>query len=317
MTFIWKKVLYLLLVVFAVSLCSFVLVDQLPADIAYELAGADATLEDVEAIRKELGLDDPVAVRYARWLGGVVQGKLGISLHNQQPVLQTLLARLPVTLELLLLAQFFAVLLAVPTAIFAAYRAESKADRALGMLAFGFISIPNFAMAMLLILVFSLTFGWFPATGFTPFFENPWQNLRGLLLPALAISLAEWVPLMRVLRSDMINTLQEDYILLAKAQGLSTGRILFRHALRPSSFTFITLFGLQVGRLIGGALIIETVFALPGLGRLMVEAIFSQDSTVVQGCVLFITSGYLLINFFIDISYGLLDPRVSVGRRHG
>ena len=317
MAFLSKKILYLLLVAFMVSLASFLLVDRLPADIAYELAGFDASVADVAAIRAELGLDDPVTIRYGRWLVGVLRGDLGISLHNREPVRQALAARLPVTLELLLLAQLLAVLLAVPAGIFCAWRAESRTDRILNALAFGSLSVPNFVMAMLLILVFAITLGWFPATGFTPFATHPWRNLQGMLLPALAIALAEWVPLMRALRGDMIQTLQEDYILLARAQGLSTGRILFRHALRPSSFTFVTVFGLQVGRLLGGALIVETVFALPGIGRLLVQAIFAQDSTVIQGCVLLITCGYLLVNVLVDLGYGLLDPRLSLRGRHG
>lgn len=315
--FILKKLLHLLLVIFIVSVLSFLLVDLLPADVAYELAGYDTTLEEVEALREQLGLNDPVVLRYWRWLGGVVQGDLGVSLLNREPVWQAIISRLPVTLELLLLAQTFALLLAIPAGMFAAYKADTNSDRVLGSIAFGLVSIPSFAIAMLLIFIFSLQLKWLPATGYTPLSDGLWFNLKGFILPALAIALAEWVPLMRVLRSDMITTLQEDYILLAKSQGLPTRRILFRHALRPSCFTLLTIFGLQVGHLIGGALIIETVFALPGIGRLMIGAIFAQDSTIVQGCVLFIATGYLLINFLVDLGYRLLDPRIRSERSHG
>jgi peptide/nickel transport system permease protein len=317
MTFLRKKIAHLVLVVFVVSIFSFLLVDLLPADVAYELAGYDATLEEVESLREQLGLNDPIIMRYGRWLGGVFQGDLGVSLLNREPVWQAITARLPVTLELLFITQIFALLLAIPAGIFAAHRAETRSDRALGSIGFGLISIPSFAMAMLLIFLFSLQLKWLPATGYTPLSAGLWQNLEGFILPALAIALAEWVPLMRVLRSDMITTLQEDYILLAKSQGLPTRRILFRHALRPSCFTLLTIFGLQVGHLIGGALIIETVFALPGIGRLMIGAIFAQDSTIVQGCVLFITTGYLVINFLIDLGYRLLDPRIGSEQTHG
>ena len=317
MIFLRKKIVHLLLVVFVVSVFSFLLVDLLPADVAYELAGYDATLEEVESLREQLGLNDPIIMRYGRWLGGVFQGDLGVSLLNREPVWQAIMARLPVTLELLFIAQIFALLLAIPAGIFAAHRAESRSDRTLSSIAFGLISIPSFAMAMLLIFFFSLQLKWLPATGYTPLSAGLWSNLKGFILPALAIALAEWVPLMRVLRSDMITTLQEDYILLAKSQGLPTHRILFRHALRPSCFTLLTIFGLQVGHLIGGALIIETVFALPGIGRLMIGAIFAQDSTIVQGCVLFITTGYLLINFLVDLGYRLLDPRIGSEQTHG
>lgn len=317
MMFLWKKILHLLLVVFIVSILSFLLVDLLPADVAYELAGFDTTLEEVEELREQLGLNDPVVMRYGRWLAGVFQGDLGVSLLNREPVWHAIVARLPVTLELLLLAQLIALLLAIPAGMFAAYNAESSSDHVLGITAFGLVSIPGFAMAILLIFIFSLQLKWFPATGYVPLAEGLWPNLRGFILPALAIALAEWVPLMRVLRSDMITTLQEDYILLARSQGLPTRRILLRHALRPSCFTLLTIFGLQVGHLIGGALIVETVFALPGIGRLMVEAIFAQDSTVIQGCVLFIATGYLLVNFIVDIGYSVLDPRIRAERTHG
>jgi len=317
MTFLRKKIVHLVLVVFVVSVFSFLLVDLLPADVAYDLAGYDATVEEIENLREQLGLNDPIIMRYGRWLGGVFQGDLGVSLLNREPVWQAITARLPVTLELIFLAQIFALLLAIPAGVFAAHRAETKSDRTLGSIAFGLISIPSFAMAMLLILIFSLQLKWFPATGYIPLSAGFWPNLKGFILPALAIALAEWVPLMRVLRSDMITTLQEDYILLARSQGLPTLRILLRHALKPSCFTLLTIFGLQVGHLIGGALIIETVFALPGIGRLMIGAIFAQDSTIVQGCVLFITTGYLLINFLVDIGYRLLDPRIGSERSHG
>lgn len=309
--------LHLLLVTFIVSVLSFLLVDLLPADVAYELAGEDLSLQEVEGLREQLGLNDPVVMRYGRWLAGVFQGDLGVSLLNHEPVWEAIRARLPVTLELLVLAQIFALLLAIPAGIFAAYRAETKSDHALGALAFGLVSIPSFAMAMLLILLFSLQLKWLPATGFTPLEDGVWLNMKGFILPAFAIALAEWVPLMRVLRSDMIMTLQEDYILLAKSQGLPTRRILLRHALRPSSFTLLTIFGLQVGHLIGGALIVEMVFALPGIGRLMISSIFAQDSTMIQGCVLFISIGYLLVNFLVDLGYRWLDPRLRQERFHG
>jgi peptide/nickel transport system permease protein len=317
MTFLQKKIAHLVLVVFVVSVFSFLLVDLLPADVAYDLAGYDATVGEIEVLREQLGLNDPIIMRYGRWLGGVFQGDLGVSLLNREPVWQAITARLPVTLELLFLAQTFALLLAIPAGIYAAHRAETRSDRTLGTIAFGLISIPSFAMAMLLIFIFSLQLKWLPATGYTPLSAGLWLNLKGFILPALAIALAEWVPLMRVLRTDMITTLKEDYILLARSQGLPTRRILLRHALRPSCFTLLTIFGLQVGHLIGGALIIETVFALPGIGRLMIGAIFAQDSTIVQGCVLFIATGYLLINFLVDLGYRLLDPRIGSEQNHG
>jgi peptide/nickel transport system permease protein len=172
-------------------------------------------------------------------------------------------------------------------------------------------------MAMGLVFVFALKLKWLPATGYTPFSEGLWANLKGFLLPALSIALVEWVVLMRVLRSDLIATLKEDFILLARCKGLPTWRILLVHALRPSCFTFITVLGMQTASMIGGAVIIETVFALPGVGRLLVSAIFAQDYPVVQGAVLLISVAYVLINFLVDLCYALLDPRVRTGVADG
>jgi peptide/nickel transport system permease protein len=310
MRFLVGKFLHLLAVVFAVTALTFVMLNLLPTSIAHEIAGQSATAGDVAALREQLGLNDPILVRYGKWLSGAVRGDLGSSLVTRQPVTKTIASHLPVTLELLLLSQLFALLLAVPIGIVSAWRADSKTDRLFGTIGFGLVSIPNFALAILLIFFFSLRLKWLPATGYIAFNESIWLNLKGFVLPALSIALVEWVTLMRVLRSDMIATLQEDYILLARAKGLPPWRILIRHALRPSCFSLITLCGLHIGNLIGGAVIIEQLFALPGVGRLLLTSIFAQDFPMVQGCVLLIAVGYVTVNFLVDASYGLLDPRV-------
>ncbi|RNC66643.1 MAG: ABC transporter permease [Desulfuromonadales bacterium] len=310
MGFFWGKFVHLVVVVLAVTAVTFVMLDLLPADVAHEVAGQSATSRDVAAVRQELGLNDSVAARYGRWLAGAARGDLGTSLVTRQPVGEAIASHLPVTLELLLLAQLFALALAIPAGIVSAWRAESPIDRALGSAAFGLISVPSFALAIVLIYFFSLRLKWFPAIGFTPLSEGAWPNIRGMILPAVSVALVEFASLMRVLRGDMIATLREEFILFARAKGLPTWRILLRHALRPSSFTMLTLLGLHIGNLIGGAVIIETIFALPGIGRLLVSSIFSQDYPMVQGCVLIITVGYVAVNFLVDICYGLLDPRV-------
>jgi peptide/nickel transport system permease protein len=304
------KLLHLLVVVFAVTALTFVMLDLLPVSIAHHIAGQGATAAEVAAIREQHGLNDPLALRYGRWLGGVLHGDLGNSLSTGEPIGAAIRSHLPVTLELLLLAQLMALVLALPAGIVCAWRPEKTLDRLLGTLGFALSSIPSFALAILLIFFFSLRLKWFPATGYTPVSAGLWANLRGLLLPAASIALIEWVLLMRVLRGDLIATLQEDYILLARAKGLPTASILLRHALRPSCFSLITLLGIQVGNLIGGAVIIENLFALPGVGRLLLSGIFAQDFPVVQGCVLFIAVGYVAINFLVDACYGLLDPRL-------
>ncbi|HBG05960.1 MAG: peptide ABC transporter [Geobacteraceae bacterium GWC2_58_44] len=314
MNLVWKKLLHLLVVVLAVTVLTFVLTDRLPADIAAEIAGHGASAAELAEVRERLGLNRPVLTRYAEWIMGACRGEFGKSLATEQPVSGALASHLPVTLELLALSQLFALLLAVPAAIVCAWRSGSLIDRATGTLAFGCASLPNYALAMGLVFLFALRLKLLPATGYTPLTAGMLANLKGFLLPALSIALVEWVTLMRVLRSDLIATLKEDFILLARCKGLPSWRILLVHALRPSCFTFITVLGMQTASLIGGAVIIETVFSLPGIGRLLVTAIFAQDFPVIQGAVLLITVCYVLVNFLVDLCYGMLDPRV---RREG
>lgn len=314
---IGKKLIHLLLVVLAVTLLTFVMTDRLPADVAVSVAGAGASEADLAQVRERLGLNRPVIVRYAAWMGGICRGDFGRSLTTEQPVAASLRSHLPVTLELVLLSQLFALLLSLPAAIASAWRPGSLLDRATGTIAFGCAALPNYAMAIGLVLLCALKLKLLPATGYTPLSEGVGANLKGFLLPAVAIALVEWVTLMRVLRSDLIATLKEDFILLARCKGLSDLRILLVHALRPSLFTFITVFGMQTASLIGGAVIIETIFALPGIGRLLVTAIFAQDFPVIQGAVFLITTAYVCINFLVDLGYSLLDPRVRTGAADG
>jgi peptide/nickel transport system permease protein len=317
MQLVSKKLLHLLLVVLAVTLLTFVMTDQLPADIAVEIAGHGADASELAEVREHLGLNRPVLVRYAAWMGGVCRGEFGKSLATEQPVIHALRSHLPVTLELLVLSQLFALLLALPAGIVTAWRSGSLLDRITGTVAFGCASLPNYAMAMGLVFLCALKFKLLPATGYTPLSAGIVANLKGFLLPALSIALVEWVTLMRVLRSDLIATLKEDFILLARCKGLPAWRILLVHALRPSCFTFITVLGMQTASLIGGAVIIETIFALPGVGRLLVTAIFAQDYPVVQAAVLLISVSYVCINFLVDLCYALLDPRVRKGVANG
>jgi len=317
MKFLGKKFLRLIAVVLAVTALTFLMVNFLPGDVAYEIAGPDAALEDVKAIQEELGLNKNIFLRYVNWLGCVVSGDLGTSFRTHRPVLQEILSRLPVTIELLILSQILALALASPSGIISGYKAQTGVDKALSSTAFAMISIPIFVLALVLIFVFALKLKWLPATGYTPISDGLWLNLRGFILPALSIALVEWIPLMRVLRSDMIATLKEDFILMARSKGLPVSHVLFRHALRPSSFTLITILGIQIGHLIGGALIVEIIFALPGIGRLFVSSIFARDFYMVQGCVLFIAVAYVIINFVVDVLYSVLDPRIRLEEQNG
>jgi peptide/nickel transport system permease protein len=311
--FVARRLLYLVPVLLAVSLLTFLIASLLPGDLAYVILGDQATPENVAALRHDMGLDQPLPWRYLGWLGHVLQGDLGRSFRTGQTVLQAVSERLPVSIELMLLAETIGLLIGVPLAIACATRAGSAFDRFVTGAAFGMLSVPTFLSAILLIYLFAVELHLLPATGYVPFAEDPFGNLRFFILPALTLALAEWPGIMRVLRSDMIATLQEDYIALARAKGLKSSRILFVHALKPSSLTLVTVTGINIGRLIGGAVIVESVFALPGLGRLLVSAIYTRDLIILQGAVLLVAAGFVVVNFIVDMLYAVLDPRI----RHG
>ena len=311
--FVARKLFYLLPVLLAVSLLTFLIASLLPGDLAYTILGDQATPEKVEALRRDMGLDQPILWRYLGWLGHVLQGEFGRSFRTGQTVLQAVAERLPISLELMLLAQLGALAIGIPLAIACAVRSGSAFDRFITGSAFGMLSVPTFLSAILLIYLFAVELRWLPATGYVPFGEDPIGNLRCFLLPALTLALGEWPVLMRVLRSDMIATLQEDYIMMARAKGLKPSRILLVHALKPSSLTLVTVTGINIGRLIGGTVIVESIFALPGIGRLLIGAISTRDLIVLQGVVLIVAFGYVMMNFIVDMLYAVLDPRI----RHG
>jgi peptide/nickel transport system permease protein len=312
--FIARRLLYLLPVLIAVSLLTFSIASLLPGDLALTILADQATPENLAALRADMGLDQPVWQRYFTWLGHVLQGDFGRSFRTGQTVLQAVAERLPVSLELMVLAQIGALAIGVPLAIACAVRSGGPFDRFMTGSAFAMLSVPTFLSAILLIYLFAVELGWLPATGYIPFAEDPLANLRFMVLPALTLALAEWPGIMRILRSDMIATLQEDYIAMARAKGLKASRILFVHALKPSSLTLITITGINIGRLIGGALIVETIFALPGIGRLLVGAIYARDFIILQGVVLFVAAGFVMVNFIVDMLYAVLDPRIRHGR---
>jgi peptide/nickel transport system permease protein len=312
--FVGRRLVYLLPVLFAVTLLTFLIASLLPGDLAYTILGDQATPEKVAALRAQMGLDLPIWQRYLLWLWDVLHGDLGRSFRTGETVLAAVTDRLPVSLELMVLAEVMGLLIAIPLAILCAVKSGSALDRFLTGLAFGKLSLPPFLVAILLIYLFAVELNLLPATGWVPFAEDPAANLRSFVLPALTLAFAEWPVLMRVLRSDMIATLQEDYIAMAKAKGLRPARILLVHALKPSSLTLVTVTGINIGRLIGGALIIETIFAIPGIGRLLVGAIYARDFIILQGVVLFVAVGFVLINFVVDMLYAVLDPRIRHGR---
>jgi peptide/nickel transport system permease protein len=310
MRFLGLRLLQLVPVVLLVSLGTAALLDLLPGDPAIAILGENATPETIAAVRADLHLDDSFLSRYGTWLGDAVQGDLGSSIRTNRPVTDEFLERLPVTLQLALMAQFFAIVFSVPLGMYAAYRAGKPSDRITSTAAFAFVSLPPFVLAVFLVALFATKWEVFPVTGWERISDDLSENLRHAFLPAITLALAELAVYTQLLRSDMVTTLEEDFVLAARAKGLTTSRILFRHALRPSSFSLITLAGVNLGRLIGGTVVIEFFFSLPGVGQLIVQSIPNKDLPVIQGSVLILATGYLLLNTLVDLSYSVLDPRV-------
>ncbi|TDD49815.1 ABC transporter permease [Nonomuraea terrae] len=307
---ILHRLVRLVVVLLVVTFLSYALLNLLPGDPVTQILGMSATEESREQLRRELGLDQPLFVRYLDWLGGLLTGDFGESYITRMSVGAELAERLPVTLELLIAAEIVALGLAVPLGVAAARRAGRALDQALTALSFALLSTPVFVLGVLLILIFAVTWNVLPATGWTSLSVDLGWNLTSVILPAITLGCGQLAVYARLLRTDLIATLQEDYIILARARGLSPRRIMWRHALRPSAISLITAIGLNMGALIGGTVIIETLFGLPGIGRLIVDSIFSRDYLTVQGGVVLISVGYVLVNFAVDVVYAAVDPRI-------
>jgi peptide/nickel transport system permease protein len=305
------KLLRLLAVVLIVSFLTFSLTKLLPGDPVNVILGSQASNQDARAaVEKDLGLDKPFVSQYTSYLGNAVQGDLGRSYTSKFETTTLLGQKLPATLELMLLAQGLSLLISIPLAMYSAYRANSRADKAITTTAFGLISLPNYALAVGLVWLFALQLDWFPAVGFTSISEGLGENLKSIALPVAALTAGLTAVYTRLLRSDLIATLQEDFVLMARSKGLPTWHILLRHALRPSSFSLLTVFAINFGTLIGGSVIVEQFFVIPGVGSLAIESILKRDYLVVQGVVLLIATAFVLVNFVVDILYSVLDPRV-------
>ncbi|MFB6590749.1 ABC transporter permease [Streptomyces diastaticus] len=305
------RALELLVVLFIASIGVFSLVVLMPGDPAVDILGAGRAPSEYAALRTELGLDQPLATRYFDWLGGALTGDLGRSVvPPRSDVAGRVMSALPVSLEIAVLGLLIALLVAVPLAMWSAYREGSVADRIIGAGTFGVLSVPSFLAGLLLILLLVDSGGWFPRSAWVRIGDGDLLgNLHHAFLPALTVALAELAMFTRVLRGDLIVTLREDYILAARAKGMNPLRILFTDALRPSSFSLVTLLGLSLGRLIGATVVVEYLFSLPGMGTLIVNAANQGDYPMVQGAVLTVAVIYVVINAGIDLSYGYLDPR--------
>ncbi|MBT3245645.1 MAG: ABC transporter permease [Actinobacteria bacterium] len=311
-SFIATRLVRLVATLLAVSFLTFLLVNLLPGDAINALIPIEAQQDQeyVAQVRAEWGLDDPMLVRYGKWLGDAVRGDLGDSIVTSRAVSSEIAHRIPVTGELMIVTVIFSVLLAVPLGVMSAYREGSRLDQFISGGAQFALSVPGFVAGLLFIYVFAMKLGWFPATGWTRISNSISGNLMTVTLPALSLSVIEVAVYTRVVRSDLVTTLKEDYILSARSKGLRDGFILFRHALRPSSLTLITVVGLNIGLLLGGTVVVEFLFALPGLGKRLLDAIFQRDFMMVQGITVFVAMVYVVVNTLVDLVYLVVDPRI-------
>ena len=287
----------------------------IPGDIVDLMIGPELYVgaEYRAELRAKYGLDQPVYVQYANWIGQIVQGNFGMSLRNNEPVLGTIFRRLPLTAELAVLSVLLSALVAVPLGVISAVKRNSATDFVVRLIAMLGLSIPNFWLAAMLLLVTGVVFHWQPQLLLVPPWVDPWANLQQMVMPVIALSLALMAIVMRMTRSSMLEVLRQEYIQTARAKGLVTSAVMIRHALKNAFIPVVTVLGVQFGALLGGTVVIEVIFGLPGVGRLVIDAISARDYPMLQGTVLFIATMFALLNLLVDLTYAYLDPRIRYG----
>ncbi len=309
-SFVLRRVAAMVFAIFFLTALVFFLMQAVLGDPAVIMLGRDADPATIARIRADLGFDRPAYVQYADWLGRLFSGDWGRSFRTAEPVLQAVLSRLPVTLELTILSLALALALALAFGILAAVKRHTPVDAVVSVLTGLGVAMPNFWIAIILILLFSLHLRVLPSSGNVPFLEDPVENLIHMILPAVTLSAAYFSNLARLTRTKMLEALESDYVRTARAKGLREGRVLWMHALRNSVLPLLSVLGISVSRLFGGAVVTETIFAMPGLGVLLVDAILSRDFPVVQSVIIVVTIGVFLTNFLVEMAYALVDPRV-------
>lgn len=311
--FLLRRFSLMVVVLLLVSIIIFSLLNILPGDPAMLILGQESSPEALEALREKMGLNDPLPVQYLHWLTDSLQGNFGQSLRDNNDVTAILLKKVPITIQLAFMSFAIAVLIAVPAAIISATRKGTSLDYLSTFFSLSGVSFPPFWLGILLILIFSVGLGWLPPSGFVSLAENPVRSVLLMLMPALALGIRLAAELTRMLRSSLLEVLQSDYIRTGYAKGLMEKAVVFKHALRNSLIPVITISGLQFATLIGGVVIIETIFSIPGIGQLVYSAILARDFPVVQGAVMMMAFSVVIINFMVDITYSILDPRIKVG----
>jgi len=318
-TYLMRRLATFPLVLLGVSILVFVAIRMVPGDAITAMLGTEAGLltpQQRQSLAAYFGIDQPWLVQYWRWLLGVFQGNLGISVTYGRPVLDVILERFPLTLELALMSMIIALAVGVPAGIFAAPPNGRPSDLGVRVIAMIGQSTPSFVLGLLIIYTLSAGFGVLPAMGaFVPLWQDPLRNLGQLILPALTLGFAFAASVTRISRSAMLDVLSDDYVRTARSKGASARSVIWRHALPNALIPVVTLSGIEFGYLLGGAVIVEQVFALPGLGRMVLDAILQRDYALVQGCVLFIAFNFMIINLLVDLAYVLLDPRIRLGEQ--
>jgi peptide/nickel transport system permease protein len=295
-----------------ISLIVFTGVRMIPGDPARVMGGTEADEAGLAEIRAKYGLNDPIPVQYLRWVGLALRGDLGESIRTRESVVKTVARKLPITVELACFAVLIALSIAIPVGVLSAVRRNTVWDYVANGLSLCGLSVPSFWLGIMLILLLSVRLGWLPASGFVPLLQEPVANLQRMLMPAFVLGATLAAVLMRQTRNSMIEVLSADYIRTAYGKGLAGRAVVFRHGIRNALIPVVTILGLQTGALMGGAVVTEQIFVVPGFGRLIVEAVFTRDYPLVQGVVLITATSYVLINLLVDLSYSLLDPRIRV-----
>jgi len=309
-SYLARRLLVAIPTILIVSVFVFSLQKLLPGDPILAMAGEERDPQVLEYLREKYRLNDPIPVQYASWLGGVLQGDLGISLRTNQPVLELIAQKLPVTIQLAIMSMFFALVIGIPMGILAAVKKNTVLDYLASFVALSGLSVPNFWLGIMLILLVSVKLGWLPASGYEPFFSDPVQSIKTMLMPSFVLGNALAATLMRHTRSAMIGVLSSDYIRTARAKGLPEQAVVLQHSFRNALLPIVTLSALLFGELLAGAVLTEQIFTIPGFGKLIVDAVFNRDYAVVQGVVLCTAAGFILMNLLADALYFILNPRM-------
>jgi len=311
LSFIGRRLLIAIPTILLISIFVFFLQKLLPGDPVLALAGEDRNPEILEFLREKYRLNDPLYVQYFHWIGKALQGDLGMSLRTRQPVLELLGQKLPVTLQLATMALIIAVMIGIPAGIISAYHKGTWIDWLANIVALSGLSVPNFWLGIMMILLVSVKLGWLPASGYQPFFEDPLQSIRTMLMPAFVLGTGLAATLMRHTRSAMLGVLQSDYVRTARAKGLVERTVVIKHAMRNALIPIVTVVTLLFGELLAGAVLTEQIFTIPGFGKLVVDAVFNRDYAVVQGIVLCTAIAFILMNILADALYRVLNPRMN------